>query len=583
MVSERRLELIPIYAVLLVTIVVIPSLLDPFNLPKLFFITLGACLSLAIFLEQIWKSRHGLHRNVFFLTIAFLISLSISSLASNQETYRTLIGTWGRNNGFLAYFSLSILFLTLSTMKSIGPSHFLIKSLTILGLLLGFYGLLQYRGLDLFAWENPDNKIILTFGNSNFASAFLALSSIATLSLILRSNKTLAFRLVLGTSFLMQIFLVRRSGALQGLVALTIGSGILFGLYLSFSKRMAIKRFAYAWWGVMLLSAATSVFGLLGSGPLSATLNPNLRSLQDRYFHWISALKMLKDNLLFGVGIDSFGDYYRNYRLIESIELRGNASSTTNNAHNTFMQLGATGGLILLIPYLLLIVFTAYRSLIALKSAEDKLLVSATFSIWVAFQIQSLVSIDQLGLVVWGWASAGSLIAMSYLRFEPKQSAAHAKSKKKNKQIVKQKKDYIPTALTLVVAIIPASLIYSSIWHEASLRNHIVKMTKSENLESLRSNGALVVEIATNSKQPELRIQAVNYLLTVELSDEALKLSKLNNKEFVFSWESWNSTALIYEWLGRYKEAIYYRNKTVELDPLNIEVKQLLERDRAAG
>jgi len=581
MFTGRRFQQFPIYTALLATIVVIPPLLDPFNIPKLFILTLGASFTLVIFFDQILRSRRDLNRNVFFLAIVFLVSLSIVSLVSKQDAYRTLFGTWSRNNGFLTYFSLSILFLAMSTMKSIESSYFLIRSLCGLGVTLGFYGLFQYSGIDFFAWENPDNKIILTLGNSNFASAFLSLTAIATLSLILRSNETLGFRLFLGTSFLMQVFLVRRSGALQGLVALMIGCGILLGLYFFFSKRIVLKRIAYAWWGVMLLSATTGLFGLLGSGPLASFLNPNLRSLQDRYYHWVSAANMLKDHLLFGVGIDSFGDYYRSYRVIESVELRGNASSATNNAHNIIMQLGATGGLVLLIPYLLLIAFTAYRSFIALKYSDDSLLVSATFSIWVAFQIQSLVSIDQIGLVVWGWISAGSLIAMSYLSFDSQKASGTEINSKKNKRLIKRKSVRIKTILTISVAIIPGSVVLNSIWEEASLRGQIVKMSKSENLESLRRNGAGVVEIARRSKQPELRLQAVNYLLTAELSDEALLLSKLNNKEYVFSWESWNSTALIYEWLGRNKEAIYYRNKTVELDPLNVEVKELLEKDQA--
>jgi len=125
---------------------------------------------------------------------------------------------------------------------------------------------------------------------------------------------------------------------------------------------------------------------------------------------------MLKDNLIFGVGIDSFGDYYRNYRTIEGVAFRSTPMSGTNNAHNTLMQIGATGGLVLLIAYLALIIFTGYRAVVALRKSDDKILISGIFSIWIAFQLQSLVSIDQIGLVVWGWASAGCLVSLSKIK-----------------------------------------------------------------------------------------------------------------------------------------------------------------------
>ena len=57
----------------------------------------------------------------------------------------------------------------------------------------------------------------------------------------------------------------------------------------------------------------------------------------------------------------------------------------------------------------------------------------------------------------------------------------------------------------------------------------------------------------------------------------------MNVREFPNSFESWNATALFFEGIGQKNEAIYYRTKSVELDPLNAEIKKLLASDRASN
>jgi tetratricopeptide (TPR) repeat protein len=305
-------------------------------------------------------------------------------------------------------------------------------------------------------------------------------------------------------------------------------------------------------------------------------LNANLNSLKDRYYHWVAALGMLKEHLFFGIGIDSFGDYYRLFRLDEAIKLRGTANSGTNNAHNTFIQLGATGGLVLLLAYILFTLFIGYRAIRALKIHKEKTITSGLLSIWIAFQVQSLVSIDQIGLVVWGWASAGCLVALSYPTIDASKSVRKVAKKSKNEFELIHK-------LVVVTAIIPSMALAPIVFNEGKLRNQIVTMSKSQNLAELRSNGLKVVTIAAKSKGPELRLQAVNYLLQAELTDDALEISKMNNKDFPNSWESWNSTAGIYESIGQKKKAISYRQKSVDLDPLNMGIQKLLEEDKASN
>lgn len=575
--SKERIQRVPIYTAILVTIVVIPSMMDPINIPKFWILSFGAGLSCAIFSIQVLSLWNSPRKAVLIVSIAFLIALLISSIASRQGIFITLVGVWGRNNGALTYFALLIIFLSLSSMKSADASRFLIKTMGLLGIFFALYGWLQSIGEDLIKWENLGNKIILTVGNSDFASALYALMAIATLTMILQTKLQLWKRFALLHSFLFQAYLTHKSEALQGFIVLLLGSAILIGFWLSFSNRVLLKRFALAWWGILLGSGVFALFGLTGSGPFSNFLNPNLTSIKDRYYHWIAALNMMKDNLFFGVGIDSFGDYYRKYRTLEGVNFRATPMSGTNNAHNTILQFGATGGLVLLLAYISLLAFITLRAFIALKKSDEKILVSGLFSIWIAFQVQSLVSIDQIGLVVWGWVVAGCLVSLSYI---DSATIVTKNSKDKRNKIDSELK---PKLVLVLIGLLPSVLLIPTLQNEISLKSKLVALVNSGDLVSLKSNGLAVVEVASKSNVPELRLRAMDYLLKVELTQNALTLVEMNISQFPNSFESWNSIAEIYEQLGQKDKAVTYRAKSVELDPLNSVVKKLLDEDMASN
>lgn len=578
--SSAKAQRLPIYTAVLVTIVVMLPLMDPVNLPKLWILSLGAGLCFAIFSSQIAQLWNNPRKIVLVISIIFVGALLVTSVASQQGIFRTLVGVWGRNNGSLTYLALIIIFLSLGSMKSDESSKFLIKSLMLLGVFGSLYGLMQNAGADVISWNNVGGKIILTLGNANFASAFLALSAIATLTVLLQPNTQFWKGGILFVSFLLQIYLTKQSDSLQGLLVLLLGSAILMGLFFTFSKKSKIKRLALPWWSTLITMSTLGVTGLAGFGPLSSFLNPNLRSLQDRYYHWISALNMMKDHLLFGVGIDSFGDFYRRSRVLEAIELRGTAATGTNNAHNTIMQIGATGGLVLLLTYLILIFFTGYRAVIALRKFDNKILVSGIFSIWIAFQVQSLVSIDQIGLVVWGWATAGCLVALSYIEPVPEKSKRTVRSTP-NANELKIFSNKVVASIIIFISLIPAIALIPTVQNEFAIRNGVVELISSTTEETSRLNAKKLYSEVLRSRHPELRLIALQYLAQTKSSDLHLKLALVNANQFPDSFESWDALARIYEGLGQREKAAFARKVTIKLDPLNADLKKLLETDLA--
>jgi O-antigen ligase len=453
------------------------------------------------------------------------------------------------------------------------------KFLSYLGIGSSVYGLFQSWGSDPITWNNPGNKVILTLGNSNFASALMALTAIACIVYFV-SIRSFTKRLLLILFFLVQVYLILKSEAVQGLITLFFGTSLFVGLLLLFSKRKIFRRISLLWWTILFAFGIIGLLSLFRLGPLADLMSPYLFSFRDRYYHWVAAINMMREHPFFGVGIDSFGDFYRQYRVQEAIDVRGTASFATNNAHNTFLQFGATGGLVLLVAYMTLILFIGYRSIVALKFCHNKTLVSGVFSVWVTFQVQTLVSIDQIGIVIWGWILGGCLVSASYYLVEEGQEVRTTQAKNKSNRIHVQKQKSV-SALVLLVCLVPALTLVPTLFNEYALKEDIVSLVSSSTTADFNSRSVKVVLSAEKSRHPELRLQAANYLLQVGLNDEALVLTRLNNLEFPSSFESWDATARILEGVGDKEQAAYPRQRSVELDPLNLEIKKLLETDQA--
>jgi hypothetical protein len=83
----------------------------------------------------------------------------------------------------------------------------------------------------------------------------------------------------------------------------------------------------------------------------------------------------------------------------------------SNAAHNVFLDISSSGGFPLLLIYLILVIYTLVSAIRVLKrSREFNAPFVAIFAGWVAYQVQSLISINQLGLAIWGWVLTGLII-----------------------------------------------------------------------------------------------------------------------------------------------------------------------------
>jgi O-antigen ligase len=574
-------EKIPVLTGIFVTLCVFPPLMDPINISKLWILTIGAGISLYFLIitnsiKSILQSNKLLFSILGTLVSFFILSATLSS----QNLLSSLIGMWGRNNGLLCYLAFISLLISLTAVKKIEIAKYVINSLTLLGIIFGIYAWLQYFKLDilqkLFPWYNVKSVIGLTLGNSNFASVFLGITFTATLGFILYNSYSNLIKIVAFVSLAIQWSLVPYIDT-QGKIIYAIGGALVVGIWLHNSENSFRRRISYLWWAMTFFVGASGIFGLFGFGLFAEMLSNNVVNLRDRYYHWVAAVNMIKENPLFGVGIDSFGDFHRRYRLAESIEFRGTPITGTDNAHNIFLQLGATSGLPLLLSYVTLILLITWRGFIALRISHNKVIVGTLLTIWLSYQVQSLISIDQIGLGVWNWIVGGTLYGLSHKESSDQSLMGNLDLEKTSLIVSKQKN--LKSKGFLLILIIPSLMVTPYLINENRIFSDFQSLGKSKSQSEASIFANSLFEQSLQSNQPKLRITVADILGKSGAIELALNLADQTTEDFPNYLAAWDIVATIYESNGRKDLAIPYRQKTIELDPLNDIFKSRLLED----
>jgi len=403
--NNKLLDAVLLVAVIMVTLFVSPwNSLDPTNLPKLSLLSFFAIIVFALGIANVKFLVD--QRNRFFLTflILFVTQLALVFIFGENDFSFKLYGTSGRNTGFLAYFTLTCILFA----SAVAASPELIKKfmVTLIGLggFLGLYGLLQSRNLEVWDYVNSyDSNVIGTFGNPNFQSAFMGISSSVAGTLVLMSK--LSFKRKLGIFLITLLTLMNiRLSSDQGYLSFAAGlSGAILVYFFS-------KRHLFIVWCFVSLACVCVFFlvlGFINSGPLASVIYGP--SLQARVFYWEAAIKMISDFPFFGVGFDGFGDWYRRSRSQSAAEF--NEGLLADTAHSIPLDIGASGGLPLLILYLVLIGLAAVSIFRVVKRSRDfDVAFASIVAAWTAYQAQSVISINQLGIGIWGWSLSGLLI-----------------------------------------------------------------------------------------------------------------------------------------------------------------------------
>ena len=124
-----------------VTIFIKPSANDPFNSPK-FWILMAMSAYLLGFYYKNLKFLFRSQSTLFWLVLLFLASSLISTLKT-ENTYTAFFGDFQRRNGFLSYFALAVVFVTVISYFNFTHFQLLHKLFFASTIIVGGYSLLQ--------------------------------------------------------------------------------------------------------------------------------------------------------------------------------------------------------------------------------------------------------------------------------------------------------------------------------------------------------------------------------------------------------------------------------------------------------
>ena len=438
------------------TLIVTPfASFDPINVPKLAVIATGGSVVLATLIAK--RKSLLLHQNriVTVFSAVFVSDLLLVFFFSGTNPTQEFFGTYGRATGFLAYLALCALLLG----AVVSASGFFMKRFVIYMILTGglslVYGVLQSIGADPIDWNNQYNPVIGFLGNPNFQSSFVGFSGVLAFAFIINKSTKRVSKLAYWLYFLVAVFVIISTDSQQGVFVLL--GGITFIILIWISK----SRFKNMTYPALMLSGFGGTLVALGSlniGPLATLLYK--QSVTYRGDYWRAGWRMTVEHPFLGVGLDSYGEWYRRSRSLDATLRRG-PDVTSNAAHNVLLDFSSNGGLPLLLIYLALmglVVISAWKLIKRMISYDP--IVVGLIAVWIVYQAQSVISLNQIGLAVWGWVISGLIIGYELCTRDDQiiETQKSYRSKLGNKRNVESRK-IDSTSLVVVVTGITIGLL----------------------------------------------------------------------------------------------------------------------------
>lgn len=387
------------------------STLNRFSNPKLAMLGVVASAAL-IYLSYLRIKGAAFFRAFSLIFIGFIGVLLLVFFLHPENRALQLFGESERNVGLLAFLSFSILAVAASTIKSSSSHSLFIKYLTYAGLFIEGYALLQSQGIDFVNWDNKESWVVSTLGNPNHISAFLGIFFWINFYYLIHIKSVFRFLYLVNLGVI--FYLLLKVESLQGFVILLLSLLYLFWVNAITGRFAKAAHFVF---GAIVSSGVIALtLGLVGFGPLAGALRQgtSLRRLE----LWQAGWNMIKSAPVLGSGISSYGWLFPANRTVESV-MRTRKGRISNSAHNEIIDMAVSGGIVLLLAYLAIMVFVgllAFR--LTLKTAISAGKISIELAhllviIWSGALFHNMVSAPSLAIGALLFFTSGLVVAMS--------------------------------------------------------------------------------------------------------------------------------------------------------------------------
>ncbi|MBT4187402.1 MAG: hypothetical protein HOE14_09340, partial [Gemmatimonadales bacterium] len=407
-------------------------------------------------------------------SVAFLFALVLTSVLSDQP-WVAFTGLTVRGAGAITYGLCLVLMHSvyqLGRRRSLRP---VVSAFVVAHALVVIYALLQAYGLDPFSWGagwpvfstlgNPnfsagyigltlplvtwmvfDSRFAAVFrvvggagvGASSVALVYLnsfqgdvaALAAIAVLGQWAwqrgRRDRLATVAIVLPVAAVITgVPLMLDTPAKGTLLSLTVVSGACAGLGTWWDRHSSVEAeavdedaivepetvtlFGGPLWHRSILVLAVMAAGVVLFG--SRVLDQLGSGLEQRFAFWRTSLSIFASNPIVGTGLETYPAHFTAHRpMSHAVQYEFVLS---DSPHSVPLGLLSGGGLVLATAYavLMAVVIGAGVRAIRRTGGPERLLYSAVLASWVAYHVQSSVSMDMPGLIYTQWVLGGVLLA----------------------------------------------------------------------------------------------------------------------------------------------------------------------------
>lgn len=441
------------------------SVTDSFDLTKGTVLNIfGTFLLAAVIIGTLLDGPQRVARPVW-AAVGVLAGASIVTSITSMAPIVSVVGQAQRYTGLATI--LSGLVVVVSIVLTFTPRHLitLLQVLVATAVLVAFYTLLQESGNDPFEWfsESFGKFVFSTLGNPNTGAAYTAVTLPVVAWAMLRQEHHVSIRVTAGAVFgaalgslavfqsfqgpvaavVTVVYLVawallngRTTGAwlVTGVMSLAIplmttrsgGTSQILLLALFF----AVVAFAVPY--VLRVTLPESLYGrrkqiALGCGVVAvaalAVLSPRIGGfiadeveggMNERGDFYRTAVEVFQADPLLGSGLETFGFVFAENRPLDhAVRLEG---SRTSSVHSVPLGMFSNGGLVLGLAYLAFVGVSGWGLIRALRrdvrAGSGALLAAGTA--WLAYQVQSLVSVEHVALFTLHFVLAGIVLAFGW-------------------------------------------------------------------------------------------------------------------------------------------------------------------------
>ena len=536
----------------LVTLFFWTTLNDPFNAPKSWILGVAGFWLLgwvAYNAKSAVKNQPLLIGTALAGVYAFFFILA---WLFTDNKYIGLFGDYQRRTGLLSYLCLIFFLVATSYLIRIGTVARLERAAVIVGTITGLYGFMQHYNADFVKWNNPYNSVLSTLGNPDFAAAVMAIFLVISFGVAIQTKQPIWLRVLGAINVVLLLVVIVFSQVRQGLLAGALGIAIVVVVWVWQRQKIA----AWVLTGLGIIGGIAGVAGMLNMGPLTKYFYKV--SVTYRGDYWRAGWNMFVHHPLFGVGLDRFGAYFRQYRDATQVARRG-PNIISNAAHDVPVQLASTGGIFVVLSFLALTAFILWRGIVALRKTRgaEQIVVAAIFGAWATYEAQSLISIDNLAIAIWGYILGGAVIGISVLPGSEVKVTRAA-----NTHIVQP---LVSSGLALVM------LIVGILFFESESAMHTlagIQVPKQQNQLATYEQYALK-PLGYGFKEPNFEVTIAGDLAGAGYTGSSIAQLQAVIKNDPHNYDAQDMLSRIYEFQKNYSSAVPVRQVMVKEDPYN--------------